>query len=432
MNDNGGHRLAHEVEDWDAVHDGAFEQERAADARGLVSQCAPGDRHRPFVGRDDVGAPTQRGPHVRDGWFSRGNVERGGLDDDAPVEWCHAQAVERVADELDRRDVAGAGPFQPRGDCGTVETTGIEDPALPACHDAHDDGRDPHRRQGGLRLAEQFHVSATDVPVSHQQQGNPHAASFHERAAESVARPAAPYNPWHGEDAAPAPLLIRHDQVPCVRSAATTIASGSRHARTSTTRRSRRRWSPSSGARPRLSRVRTRTRGQRNPKKSIYRIYRDTRFSADKTPLKTHIGVDLRHRDLGKADGAGSYPHIEPKMTMFAGGLYAPMPPQLRALRGYIADNASRFRSIVEAPAFTRTFDWEGEVQTRVPRGYPTDHPAADYLKCRRFVGWAEHPAAFATTDEFYPTLIKAFRLLLPLVRFINEAMLATRRMEIR
>ena len=169
-----------------------------------------------------------------------------------------------------------------------------------------------------------------------------------------------------------------------------------------------------------------------NPKKSIYRIYRDTRFSADKTPLKTHIGAYFPHRDLGKGDGAGLYLHIEPKMTMFAGGLYAPMPPQLRALRGYIADNASRFRSIVEAPAFTRAFDWEGEAQTRVPRGYPADHPAADYLKCKRFVGWVEHPAAFATTDEFYPTLIKAFRLLLPLVRFINEAMLATRRMEIR
>jgi uncharacterized protein (TIGR02453 family) len=169
-----------------------------------------------------------------------------------------------------------------------------------------------------------------------------------------------------------------------------------------------------------------------NPKRAIYRIYRDTRFSPDKTPLKTHIGAYFPHRDLGKADGAGLYLHVEPKAAMFAGGLYAPMPPQLRALRGYIADNAMRFRSIVEAPAFAKAFAWEGDALTRVPRGYPADHAAAEYLKCKRFVGWVEHPAAFATTGEFYPALVKAFKLLLPLVRFINDAMLATRRMEIR
>jgi len=169
-----------------------------------------------------------------------------------------------------------------------------------------------------------------------------------------------------------------------------------------------------------------------NPKKAIYRIYRDTRFSADKTPLKTHIAAYFPHRDLGKANGAGLYLHIEPKVTMFAGGMYAPMPPQLRALRAYIAENGKRFRSIVEAPAFRTAFEWQGDPQTRVPRGYAADHPAADYLKCTRFVAWVEHPAAFATTSEFYPALIEAFTRLLPLVRFVNAAMLATRRMEIR
>ena len=169
-----------------------------------------------------------------------------------------------------------------------------------------------------------------------------------------------------------------------------------------------------------------------NPKTSIYRIYRDTRFSPDKTPLKTHIAAYFPHRDLGKGNGAGLYLHVEPKLTMFAGGMYAPMPPQLRAMRAYIADNASRWRSIVEAPAFRKAFTWEGEPQTRVPRGYPADHAAAEYLKCTRFVAWVEHPAAIATTPAFYPALVKAFSLLMPLVRFINEAMLAARRMEIR
>ena len=169
-----------------------------------------------------------------------------------------------------------------------------------------------------------------------------------------------------------------------------------------------------------------------NPKTSIYRIYRDTRFGADKTPLKTHVAAYFPHRDLGKANGAGLYLHVEPRTTMFAGGMYSPMPPQLRALRAYVGDNAKRFKSIVEAPAFRKAFEWEGDPQTRVPRGYPADHAAADYLKCTRFVGWVEHPGTFATSDAFYPALIKAFTLLLPLVRFINDAMLSARRMEIR
>jgi len=169
-----------------------------------------------------------------------------------------------------------------------------------------------------------------------------------------------------------------------------------------------------------------------HPKSSIYRIYRDTRFSADKSPFKTHIAAYFPHRELGKSGGAGLYVHVEPKAVMFAGGMYAPMPPQTRALRAYIAENASRFRSIIEAPAFRKAFDWEGEPQTRVPRGYPADHPAAEYLKCTRFVAWVEHPATFATTDAFYPGLLKAFTLLLPLVRFVNDAMLASRRLEIR
>ncbi len=169
-----------------------------------------------------------------------------------------------------------------------------------------------------------------------------------------------------------------------------------------------------------------------NPKTSIYRIYRDTRFSPDKTPLKTHIAAYFPHRDLGKGGGAGLYVHVEPGSTLFAGGLYAPTPQQLRTLRACIADNASRFKSIVEAPAFRKALTWQGDPQTRVPRGYPADHPAADYLKCTRFIGWVEHPGAFATSDAFYPALIKAFTLTLPLVRFINEAMLSARRMEIR
>ena len=106
-----------------------------------------------------------------------------------------------------------------------------------------------------------------------------------------------------------------------------------------------------------------------SPKRSIYRVYRDTRFSSDKTPLKVHIASIFPHHALTKHGGAGLYLHLDPDQVLVGGGVYAPGSQQLFHIRQHIADNELQFRSIIESRSFTRNFgSITGEQLKRVPR----------------------------------------------------------------
>ncbi|MCX6552354.1 MAG: DUF2461 domain-containing protein [Acidobacteria bacterium] len=154
---------------------------------------------------------------------------------------------------------------------------------------------------------------------------------------------------------------------------------------------------------------------------SIYRPYRDTRFSSNKTPLKTNVAAVVPHRLLGKHEGAGFYIEVAPHHVWYGGGMYMPTPPQLHLVREHIAAHHRRFARIVGSPVFRRTFGaLEGSRLQRVPRGFPADHPAAEFLKFRQFLAACERPAEFATTPGFYRTLLEAWRRLAPLVEFLN------------
>jgi uncharacterized protein (TIGR02453 family) len=159
-----------------------------------------------------------------------------------------------------------------------------------------------------------------------------------------------------------------------------------------------------------------------SPKQSMFRVYRDTRFSSNKKPLKTHAAAVFRTRDLPKPQGAGLYFEIAPGWVWIGGGMWRPEPPELVRIRAHIADTWPEIRSITRAASFRRRFEeLSGDAMTRVPRGYRADHPAALYLKQRQFYGGAEFPAALAYSREFYPTLVATFKALMPLVRFLNE-----------
>jgi uncharacterized protein (TIGR02453 family) len=158
-----------------------------------------------------------------------------------------------------------------------------------------------------------------------------------------------------------------------------------------------------------------------SPKISIYRIYRDTRFSENKAPYKTHAAAVFPTRGLAKHEGAGLYFHVSADEVWIGGGMYSPQPPQLVAVREHIAANFRQLRAIVESPAFQRRVGaLEGDKLTRVPRGFSKDHDAAEYLKYRQFIAGAEFPAAFAASPKFYSTLLAVFREVLPLSRFLN------------
>ncbi len=163
-----------------------------------------------------------------------------------------------------------------------------------------------------------------------------------------------------------------------------------------------------------------------DPKKSLYRIYRDTRFSEDKTPLKTNAAAVFPPRGFPRHEGAGLYFEVAPGWTWIGGGLYMPSSPTLHAIRARIASSHPRLHRIVMAPTFKRTVgELNGEQLSRVPLGYAKDHPAAHYLRFKQYLGFREFPADFATKAEFYPTLVTTFKAMVPLLRFLNEAALS-------
>jgi len=166
-----------------------------------------------------------------------------------------------------------------------------------------------------------------------------------------------------------------------------------------------------------------------SPKASMFRPWRDTRFSADKKPLKTHIAAVFPHRELGRLRGAGVYFEVTADYVWIGGGVYAPETPALHAIRRHVAAHHRRLARILAAPAFRRTLgSMHGATLTRVPRGFDADHPAAEWLRHKQFLASREEPAAFATRPDFHRQLVATFAAMLPLVRFLNEPLLAAAR----
>jgi len=161
------------------------------------------------------------------------------------------------------------------------------------------------------------------------------------------------------------------------------------------------------------------------PRVSLYRIYRDTRFSEDKSPLKTHVAAHFPSRQFPKGEGSGLYVEIAPGWAWIGGGLYMPSTSDLQAIREHIAAHHRRLHRIVSGAAFRRAVGTlGGEQLSRVPRGYQKDHPAAEYLRFRQFLAGREFEAEFVTSPRFYPTMLNTFRAIVPLTRFLNEALL--------
>jgi uncharacterized protein (TIGR02453 family) len=169
-----------------------------------------------------------------------------------------------------------------------------------------------------------------------------------------------------------------------------------------------------------------------DPRVCLFRIYRDTRFSSDKRPLKTNVAAHFPSRKFPKGEGAGLYIEVAPQWVWIGGGIYMPSSSELNAIRAAIAADHRRFRRVVTAPSFRRAVgELSGEQLTRVPRGYVKDHPAAEYLRHRQFIGGREYPADFAVSPRFYSELLTVFRGIAPLVGFLNAA-IATRTSDTR
>jgi uncharacterized protein (TIGR02453 family) len=118
---------------------------------------------------------------------------------------------------------------------------------------------------------------------------------------------------------------------------------------------------------------------------------------------------------------------------LIGGGLYMPLPEDLQAIRNHIAENPKGLPKIVTSPAFRRMFgSMDGEQLRRVPRGFPSNHPAADYLRYKQFLASRTFDGDVAASSRFYKLVVETFRGMLPFVRFLNEPIVKARRIRER
>ena len=167
-----------------------------------------------------------------------------------------------------------------------------------------------------------------------------------------------------------------------------------------------------------------------NAKTSLFRINRDIRFSKDKSPYKTHIGISFPLEGSKKEEWCGFYFSFEPaktgkSVTTFAGGgIYMPMPPHLKRIRTKIAREHKELQKILMDKNFKKLCPngLTGESLTRMPQGFDEDHPAANLLKMKSFLFDFPLSADDLTSPKLAQKLLKSFIVALPLARFLGEA----------
>lgn len=167
------------------------------------------------------------------------------------------------------------------------------------------------------------------------------------------------------------------------------------------------------------------------PKRSIFRIHRDVRFSADKSPYKTNAACQFYHQDAGRgagqdAEGAGAglYFQLADRDCFVAGGLWMPARPALDKIREAIANDPEGFEAVVCLPSFRRRFgglDSEAMLK-RMPRGYDEGHPAARWLRYRSFTVTRPLTAAELLDRRLPGRLARDFIAMIPFVRWLNRA----------
>jgi uncharacterized protein (TIGR02453 family) len=164
----------------------------------------------------------------------------------------------------------------------------------------------------------------------------------------------------------------------------------------------------------------------RPAEKSVFRIYRDTRFSADKRPYKTHVAAWWSYQGFEKTSGAGYYFHVSPKEVIVAAGSYMPDKDQLAAIRRWLLDHHEEFRKLLRSPKVRKLYDeFEGNPLVRPPKGFPCEHPGMDLIRCRQWGLAAELPAKAALKKDFADVVIRYFKVAAPVVDALNTPLAA-------
>jgi len=158
------------------------------------------------------------------------------------------------------------------------------------------------------------------------------------------------------------------------------------------------------------------------PAKCLYRIYRDTRFSKDKTPYKTHAAAAFWRSNMEKNEGAGYYFAISPEEVAIGGGMYMPLPPVLLTTRQRIAADAEGFRETFDTKTVRRLLgELQGEQTKRVPKGFSAEHPAADLLRFKQYVLYTTLKPDVATSPKIVREIATRFEAMTPFVEFLDR-----------
>jgi len=168
------------------------------------------------------------------------------------------------------------------------------------------------------------------------------------------------------------------------------------------------------------------------PKRSLFRIHRDVRFSNDKSPYKTNAACWFHHTDAGRGvgsaaphGGAGFYFHMEPGRTMIGGGIWMPPRPTLARIREAIDERPAALQRVLRDPAVTKRFGGldESARLTRMPRGYAESHAAAALLRHQSFTVGRTLTERELFGPRLPDLLARDYARLVPLVRWLNGAL---------
>lgn len=160
------------------------------------------------------------------------------------------------------------------------------------------------------------------------------------------------------------------------------------------------------------------------PKSCIFRINRDVRFSANKSPYKNHLGASINAWGR-KSMKAGFYLHLEPGNCFLAAGVWMPPAPYLQAIRQEIDYQTKAFLDVLKSPTFKREIGAldDSDALVNIPKGYPKDHPQAHYLRLKSYLairGWSDKEMLDPAIEK---DLVRAGSAMLPLIHFINQAL---------
>jgi uncharacterized protein (TIGR02453 family) len=159
-------------------------------------------------------------------------------------------------------------------------------------------------------------------------------------------------------------------------------------------------------------------------KDAVFRIYRDIRFSKDKSPYKNFFGAHLKGREKG-CGIAGYYFHLEPGNSFLAGGVHMTEPQNLKAIREEISDHGITFLKIINDKNFKENFKIEGEKLAKVPQGFDKEDPMADFLKYKELMIHHSLKDKQLLAGDFASYCAKIFRRMVPFNKFVNESLMA-------